>query len=169
MGTRVASLCSAVAHDASCSIVTNFSTIIIKVTRRYSSREIHVDTHSCASTTGTRLHGLAKHVTQCCDIGVADCQLASCRVCACSPCCGCAAHSKSSSRWICMRFKNSKHPVLSLYRVRVDKPLPPVRFITMTASSIVCIVAAACLTFLPPDRKWGRLIAYWFTAFQVSQ
>ncbi|KAI9069932.1 MFS general substrate transporter [Trametes sanguinea] len=50
--------------------------------------------------------------------------------------------------WTCMRFKN-------------------MRVITMTASSIICIVAAAFLTFLPSDRKWGRLISYWFTAFQT--
>ncbi|KAI0759546.1 MFS general substrate transporter [Trametes elegans] len=49
--------------------------------------------------------------------------------------------------FICMRFKN-------------------MRVITMAAGNITCIIAAACLTYLPSDQKWNRLIAYWFTQFQ---
>ncbi|CDO72575.1 hypothetical protein BN946_scf184983.g58 [Trametes cinnabarina] len=49
--------------------------------------------------------------------------------------------------WICMRFKN-------------------MRVITMAAGNITCIIAAACVTYLPSDQKWNRLIAYWFTSFQ---
>ncbi|KAI0357268.1 MFS general substrate transporter [Trametes cingulata] len=49
--------------------------------------------------------------------------------------------------WICMRFKN-------------------MRVITMAAGNITCIIAAACLTYLPSDQKWNRLVAFWFTQFQ---
>ncbi|KAI0707431.1 MFS general substrate transporter [Cerioporus squamosus] len=49
--------------------------------------------------------------------------------------------------YICMRFKN-------------------LRVITMAAGNITCIIAAACLTYLPSDQKWNRLVAYWFTSFQ---
>ncbi|RDX42116.1 MFS general substrate transporter [Lentinus brumalis] len=49
--------------------------------------------------------------------------------------------------YICMRFKN-------------------LRVITMALGNITCIIAAACLTYLPSDLKWNRLIAYWFTNFQ---
>ncbi|KZT64081.1 MFS general substrate transporter [Daedalea quercina L-15889] len=40
------------------------------------------------------------------------------------------------------------------------------RVITMAFGNIVCIIAAACLTYLPSDQKWNRLVAYWFTSFQ---
>ncbi|CCL98378.1 uncharacterized protein FIBRA_00373 [Fibroporia radiculosa] len=40
------------------------------------------------------------------------------------------------------------------------------RVITMAAGNITCIISAACLTYLPADQKWNRLIAYWFTNFQ---
>ncbi|KAI9069933.1 MFS general substrate transporter [Trametes sanguinea] len=49
--------------------------------------------------------------------------------------------------WVCMRFKD-------------------MRVITMAAGNITCIIAAACLTYLPSDQKWNRLVAYWFTSFQ---
>ncbi|KAI0368206.1 MFS general substrate transporter [Pilatotrama ljubarskyi] len=49
--------------------------------------------------------------------------------------------------WVCMRFKN-------------------MRVITMAAGNITCIIAAACLTYLPSDQKWNRLVAFWFTSFQ---
>ena len=42
------------------------------------------------------------------------------------------------------------------------------RVITMATGNIVCIISAACLTYLPSDQKWNRLVAYWFTSFQVS-
>ena len=44
-----------------------------------------------------------------------------------------------------------------------------VRIISMTLGNITTVIAAACLTYLPPDQKWNRLIAYWFTGLQVSQ
>ncbi|KAI0728947.1 MFS general substrate transporter [Fomitopsis betulina] len=40
------------------------------------------------------------------------------------------------------------------------------RVITMATGNIVCIISAACLTYLPSDQKWNRLVAYWFTSFQ---
>ncbi|KZT03080.1 MFS general substrate transporter [Laetiporus sulphureus 93-53] len=40
------------------------------------------------------------------------------------------------------------------------------RVVTMAAGNITCIIAAACLTYLPSDQKWNRLVAYWFTSFQ---
>ena len=42
------------------------------------------------------------------------------------------------------------------------------RVITMATGNIVCIISAACLTYLPADQKWNRLVAYWFTSFQVG-
>lgn len=41
------------------------------------------------------------------------------------------------------------------------------RIISMTLGNITTVVAAACLTYLPADQKWNRLVAYWFTGFQV--
>ncbi|EMD31559.1 hypothetical protein CERSUDRAFT_78016 [Gelatoporia subvermispora B] len=41
--------------------------------------------------------------------------------------------------WVCTRFENS---------------------------NVTCIIAAACLAYLPTNRKWSRLVAYWFTSFQ---
>ncbi|OJT05238.1 hypothetical protein TRAPUB_3976 [Trametes pubescens] len=38
----------------------------------------------------------------------------------------------------------------------------------MAAGNITCIIAAACLTYLPSDQKWNRLVAFWFTSFQVG-
>ncbi|KAI0641588.1 MFS general substrate transporter [Trametes meyenii] len=49
--------------------------------------------------------------------------------------------------WVCMRFKN-------------------MRIITMAAGNITCIIAAACLTYLPSEQKWNRLVAFWFTSVQ---
>ncbi|KAH9840562.1 MFS general substrate transporter [Rhodofomes roseus] len=40
------------------------------------------------------------------------------------------------------------------------------RVFTMATGNIVCIISAACLTYLPSDQKWNRLVAYWFTSFQ---
>ena len=42
-----------------------------------------------------------------------------------------------------------------------------VRVITMALGNITCIIAAACVTYLPSEQKWNRLVAYWFTQFQV--
>ena len=42
-----------------------------------------------------------------------------------------------------------------------------VRVITMALGNITCIIAAACVTYLPTEQKWNRLVAYWFTQFQV--
>ncbi len=68
-----------------------------------------------------------------------------------------------------MRFKNCKSRFVpaheSLLMVATSRP---VRVITMALGNITCIIAAACLTYLPSDLKWNRLIAYWFTNFQVS-
>ncbi|EJF56374.1 MFS general substrate transporter [Dichomitus squalens LYAD-421 SS1] len=52
-----------------------------------------------------------------------------------------------SAGFICMRFKN-------------------MRVITMAAGNITCIIAAACLTYLPSHQQWNRLVAFWFTQFQ---
>ncbi|KAI0706690.1 MFS general substrate transporter [Earliella scabrosa] len=49
--------------------------------------------------------------------------------------------------FVCMRFKN-------------------MRVITMALGNITCIIAAACLIYLPDEQRWNRLIAYWFTTFQ---
>lgn len=38
----------------------------------------------------------------------------------------------------------------------------------MAAGNIICIVAAACLTYMPDDQKWNRIVAFWFTSFQAS-
>lgn len=37
----------------------------------------------------------------------------------------------------------------------------------MAAGNITCIIAAACLAYLPTHMQWNRLVAFWFTAFQV--
>lgn len=42
-----------------------------------------------------------------------------------------------------------------------------VRIIVMAVGNVTCIIAAACLAYLPTNRKWSRLVAYWFTSFQV--
>lgn len=47
-------------------------------------------------------------------------------------------------------------------------PTSAVRVITQALGNITCIIAAACLIYLPDEQKWNRLIAYWFTTFQVS-
>ncbi|KAH9938890.1 MFS general substrate transporter [Epithele typhae] len=52
-----------------------------------------------------------------------------------------------SAGWVCMHFKN-------------------MRVITMATGNITCIIAAACLTYLPAEQKWNRLVAFWFTSFQ---
>ncbi|KAI0739999.1 MFS general substrate transporter [Daedaleopsis nitida] len=49
--------------------------------------------------------------------------------------------------FVCMRFKN-------------------MRVITMALGNTTCIIAAACLIYLPDEQKWSRLVAYWFTNFQ---
>ncbi|RPD67708.1 MFS general substrate transporter [Lentinus tigrinus ALCF2SS1-7] len=51
------------------------------------------------------------------------------------------------SGYICMRFRN-------------------LRVITMTLGNLTCIVAAACLTYLPEEQRSNRLVAYCFTSFQ---
>ncbi|KAJ7582199.1 major facilitator superfamily domain-containing protein [Mycena floridula] len=40
------------------------------------------------------------------------------------------------------------------------------RLIMSTAANIICTVAAACTGYLPEDRTWMRLVAFWFTNFQ---
>ncbi|KZV60865.1 MFS general substrate transporter [Peniophora sp. CONT] len=40
------------------------------------------------------------------------------------------------------------------------------RCIMMFTGNCVCIIAAAVLTYGPQDKKWGRLVAFWFTSFQ---
>lgn len=40
------------------------------------------------------------------------------------------------------------------------------RLLTSTAANIICTVAAACTGYLPEDKKWMRLVAFWFTNFQ---
>ncbi|KAI0707432.1 MFS general substrate transporter [Cerioporus squamosus] len=50
--------------------------------------------------------------------------------------------------YICMRFKD-------------------MRIISMFLGNITSVIAAACLTYLPEDQKWNRLVAYWFTGFQA--
>ena len=42
-----------------------------------------------------------------------------------------------------------------------------VRVITMTLGNFTCIIAAACLTYLPQEQRANRLVAYCFTSFQV--
>ncbi|KAK7691754.1 hypothetical protein QCA50_005155 [Cerrena zonata] len=42
---------------------------------------------------------------------------------------------------------------------------PNSRAIMMFIGNSVCIIAAAVLTYGPKDEKWGRLVAFWFTAF----
>ncbi|TBU42628.1 MFS general substrate transporter [Dichomitus squalens] len=53
------------------------------------------------------------------------------------------------SGYICMRFRN-------------------MRIITMTATNIASIIAAACLTYLPSSQQWNRLISFWFTGFEMA-
>ena len=68
-----------------------------------------------------------------------------------------------------MRFKNCE---LLLRSVTAQCTLIAcflVRIISMTFGNITTVIAAACLTYLPADQKWNRLIAYWFTGLQVSQ
>ncbi|KAJ2984636.1 hypothetical protein NUW54_g10439 [Trametes sanguinea] len=109
-------------------IVSNFSTIIIKVTSRdwllRSCRTliIIIDSQGLGFTT------LQSTLLDAASSGV---QIASLLL----------------AGWVCMRFKN-------------------MRVITMAAGNITCIIAAACLTYLPSDQKWNRLVAYWFTSFQ---
>lgn len=40
------------------------------------------------------------------------------------------------------------------------------RTIVMTIGNVTCIVAACALTYAPRHETWGRLVAFWFTAFQ---
>lgn len=40
------------------------------------------------------------------------------------------------------------------------------RIIMCTFGNVVCIIASACLAFLPDSAKWARLVALWFTNFQ---
>ncbi|GJJ11808.1 hypothetical protein Clacol_006046 [Clathrus columnatus] len=40
------------------------------------------------------------------------------------------------------------------------------RVIIMTVGNVSCIIAAACMAYLPLDNKWGRLVAFWFTGMQ---
>ncbi|KAJ8087177.1 hypothetical protein PM082_006005 [Marasmius tenuissimus] len=40
------------------------------------------------------------------------------------------------------------------------------RLITSTGANIICTVAAACTGYLPEDKKWMRLVAFWFTNCQ---
>ncbi|KAI0707433.1 MFS general substrate transporter [Cerioporus squamosus] len=51
------------------------------------------------------------------------------------------------SGYVCMKFKN-------------------LRVITMTLGNFTCIIAAACLTYLPEEQRSNRLVAYCFTSFQ---
>lgn len=32
--------------------------------------------------------------------------------------------------------------------------------------NVTCIIAAACMAYLPLENHWGRLVAFWFTALQ---
>ncbi|KAF8589716.1 MFS general substrate transporter [Ramaria rubella] len=40
------------------------------------------------------------------------------------------------------------------------------RIIVMTIGNVTCIIAAACMAYLPLENNWGRLVAFWFTALQ---
>ncbi|KAL0571424.1 hypothetical protein V5O48_010540 [Marasmius crinis-equi] len=40
------------------------------------------------------------------------------------------------------------------------------RLITSTGANIICTVAAACTGYLPTEKKWMRLVAFWFTNCQ---
>ncbi|KIJ44825.1 hypothetical protein M422DRAFT_207764 [Sphaerobolus stellatus SS14] len=40
------------------------------------------------------------------------------------------------------------------------------RVIVMTIGNVTCIIASACLAYLPLENRWGRLIAFWFTPLQ---
>ncbi|KAH8919299.1 MFS general substrate transporter [Atractiella rhizophila] len=43
---------------------------------------------------------------------------------------------------------------------------PNTRIIVMTVGNVVCVIAAACLAYLPLENQWGRLIAFWWTPVQ---
>lgn len=49
--------------------------------------------------------------------------------------------------WICSRFRN-------------------MRVIVMTVGNVACLIASACLAYLPTEQKWGRLVSFWITPCQ---
>jgi len=44
--------------------------------------------------------------------------------------------------------------------------VPNTRVIIMTCGNIACVVAAACMAYLPVQDKWNRLVAFWITPSQ---
>ena len=50
-------------------------------------------------------------------------------------------------RWIATRFKNT-------------------RVLVMTVGNVACVIASACMAYLPVENKWGRLVSFWFTPCQ---
>ncbi|KZT50547.1 MFS general substrate transporter [Calocera cornea HHB12733] len=44
--------------------------------------------------------------------------------------------------------------------------IPNTRVIIMTAGNIACVVAAACMAYLPAADRWPRLVAFWITPSQ---
>lgn len=46
-------------------------------------------------------------------------------------------------------------------RILFTRSLLPDRIIVATAGNIICLIAAGCLAFLPSDRNWMRLVAFW--------
>lgn len=49
--------------------------------------------------------------------------------------------------WVCSRFKN-------------------MRVIVMTVGNLACLIAAACMCYLPTEQKWQRLVCFWITPSQ---
>ncbi|KAF8532014.1 major facilitator superfamily domain-containing protein [Gautieria morchelliformis] len=43
---------------------------------------------------------------------------------------------------------------------------PNCRVIAMTIGNVTCIIASACMAYLPLSNQWGRLVAFWFTSLQ---
>lgn len=43
---------------------------------------------------------------------------------------------------------------------------PNTRILVMTICNIACIIASACMAYLPLANQWGRLVAFWFTSLQ---
>lgn len=50
----------------------------------------------------------------------------------------------------------------------VASQFPNRRIIVMTVANIACIIASACMAYLPLQNNWGRLVAFWFTSLQRS-
>ncbi|EJU02353.1 MFS general substrate transporter [Dacryopinax primogenitus] len=44
--------------------------------------------------------------------------------------------------------------------------IPNTRVLIMTAGNIACVVAAACMAYLPVEDRWPRLVAFWITPSQ---